>query len=72
MTSPYVKTVLRSMPNRSVVKRRPLSLVAMSQRYLRGEHNRFLLLEVLIFAVLAATALWPMLDAAALIKSYLL
>jgi hypothetical protein len=70
MTSPYVATVLRPMTRRAVVRRQ--SFLASSQRYFRGEHARFLLLELLIFLALAALSLWPMLDAVSLIQSYLL
>jgi hypothetical protein len=54
------------------MNRRPVSILSISQRYFRVEHCRFLILELLIFAVLAAMALWPIVDAAALIRTYLL
>jgi hypothetical protein len=72
MTAPYVKTVLRRIPVRSVLHRRRCSLRAISQRYFEGEHARFLAAELLIFLVLAATALWPIAHAAAFIQAYLL
>jgi hypothetical protein len=46
--------------------------LSISQHYFRREHQRFLVLELLIFVVLAAMALWPMLNAAAMIQSFVL
>jgi len=71
MTAPYVKTVLRPIARAAVLNHRPPSLLSISQRYIRGEHCRFLLLELLIFVILAAMALWPMVNVAASIQSYL-
>jgi hypothetical protein len=71
MTSPYVETVLRPITKRAVLNRRPASFLSISKRYFRGEHARFLLFELLIFLLLATMALWPMLDAAAVIRTYL-
>jgi hypothetical protein len=72
MTAPSVKTVLRPISTRSVLRRRRCSLRTISQHYFEGEHARFLAVELLIFLVLAVTALWPIAHAAAFIQAYLL
>ena len=72
MTSPYVAKVFRPISKRTVLMRRQRSFRLISQRYLRGEHCRFLLFETLIFLILAAVALWPVVNAARFIRTYLL
>ena len=72
MNSPYVAKVLRPINKRTVLTRRQRSFRLISQRYLRGEHYRFLLLETLIFLILAAMAIWPVVHAAEFIRTYLL
>ena len=72
MTAPTVRTVLRPIAKRSVLHRRRPSIRSISQRYFSEEYRRFLLFEVLIFVILAAMALWPIINAADFIRTYLL
>jgi hypothetical protein len=67
MISPRIAIIRRAKKTRKYHSIRDIS-----RRYFREEHRRFLALELLMFVVLAAAALWPMVKAAALIRTYLL
>ncbi len=69
MITPYVATY-RRMQKPIGLKRR--SFRDISRRYLGSEHKQSMALESLIFAVLAVIAIWPILNAAIVIQSYLL
>ena len=64
MTSLSVITIRRPR-RRPPVKRR--SIREISREYFKSEHPRFLAIEFTVFAILAVIALWPILNAAAVI-----
>lgn len=66
ITSPCFLTGSR-LKKAASPKRRSIGDV--SRDYFRSEHVWFLLAELLIFALLAAVALWPIVDAAAAIQT---
>ena len=69
MISPTTITVRR------VRKRMPLrrrSIRDISRDYFRTEHVRFLIVELILFAIMAAVAIWPIANAVEFIKLYLL
>jgi hypothetical protein len=69
MITPYVATVPRTK-NRCAVNN--LSFRDISRRYFRIEHQQTLIIEIVIFVVLGAIAMWPLCDAALAVHNYLL
>ncbi len=69
MISPNIITV-RRIRKAAVLRRR--SIRDISRHYFRTEHGRFLVLESILFAIMAAVAIWPIVNAAEAIKLYLL
>jgi hypothetical protein len=69
MISPYIITVPRI---RKTVLLRRRSIRDISRRYFRTEHVRFLVVELILFVIMAAVAIWPILNAVEFIKLYLL
>jgi len=68
MNSPNIITVLRIRKNRQVKGR---SIRDISRRYLQTEHARFLALELVLFVILGAIAMWPIAGALTVIEKYL-
>jgi hypothetical protein len=68
MISPTIITVRRF---RKKVSLRRRSILDISRHYFRTEHVRFLVVESLLFAIMAGVALWPILNAVEYIKRYL-
>ena len=69
MISPNIITV-RRFRKTALLRRR--SIRDISRHYFRTEHGRFLVLESILFAILAAVAIWPIVNAVEFIKLYLL
>ena len=69
MISPNIITVRRI---RKAAILRPRSIRDISRNYFGTEHARFLLLESILFAILAAVAIWPIVTAAEAVRAYLL
>jgi hypothetical protein len=69
MDSPTIITVRRI---RKVAELRRRSIRDISRHYFRTEHARFLVVESILFAILAALAMWPIVNAVEFIKLYLL
>jgi hypothetical protein len=69
MISPYIITVPRI---RKTVLLRRRSIRDISRHYFRTEHVRFLVVELILFVIMAAVAIWPILNAVEFIKLYLL
>jgi len=69
MISPTIITVHR-IRKTALLRRR--SIRDISRKYFRTEHGRFLVLESILFAILAAVAIWPIVNAVEFIKLYLL
>jgi hypothetical protein len=69
MLSPNIITVRRI---RKTVLLRRRSIRDISRDYFGTEHVRFLAVETILFAIMAAVAIWPILNAAEAIKLYLL
>ena len=69
MISPNIITV-RRFRKTALLRRR--SIRDISRHYFRTEHVRFLVLESILFAIMAATAIWPIVNAVEFIKLYLL
>jgi hypothetical protein len=69
MISPNIITVCR-------IKKAPLlrrrSIRDISRDYFGTEHLRFLVVEVILFVIIAAMALWPIVNAVEFIKLYLM
>jgi len=69
MISPNITTVCR-------IKKAPLlrrrSIRDISRDYFRTEHVRFLVVESILFVIMAAMAIWPIVNAVEFIKLYLL
>ena len=69
MISPNIITVCR-------IKKAPLlrrrSIRDISRDYFGTEHLRFLVVEVILFVIMAAVAIWPIVNAVEFIKLYLL
>lgn len=68
MSSPFAVTVLRIRKNQPLSRR---SIRDISGSYFKKEHARFSTVELIVFAVLTAVALWPIVSAAAAIEKYL-
>ena len=56
---------IRRPPRRPPLKRR--SIREISREYFKSEHPRFLAIKFNVFAIVAVIALWPILNAAAVI-----
>ena len=69
MISPNIITVCR-------IKKPPLlrrrSIRDISRDYFGTEYVRFLVVESILFAIMAAVAIWPIVNAVEFIKLYLL
>ena len=69
MISPNIITVRRI---RKAVLLRRRSIRDISRDYFGTEHLRFLVVEVILFVIMAAVAIWPIVNAVEFIKLYLL
>jgi len=69
MISPNIITVRRI---RKAALLLPRSIRDISRDYFRTEHVRFLAVESILFAIMAAVAIWPIVNAVEFIKLYLL
>ena len=69
MISPNIITV-RRIRKAALLRRR--SIRDVSRNYFGTEHVRFLAVESILFAIMAAVAIWPIVNAAEAIKLYLL
>ena len=69
MISPTIITV-RRIRKAALLRRR--SIRDISRDYFGTEHVRFLVVESILFAIMAAVAIWPIVNAAEAIKLYLL
>jgi hypothetical protein len=69
MISPNIITV-RRIRKAALLRRR--SMRDISRDYFGNEHLRFLVVEVIIFVIMAAVAIWPIVNAVEFIKLYLL
>jgi len=69
MISPTIITVRRV---RKTVLLRRRSIRDISRDYFGTEHLRFLVVEVILFVIIAAMAIWPIVNAVEFIKLYLL
>ena len=69
MISSNIITVRRI--RRSALLRRR-SIRDISRDYFGTEHLRFLVVETILFAIMAAVAIWPIVNAVEFIKLYLL
>jgi len=69
MISPNIITV-RRIRKAAVLRRR--SIRDISRDYFGTEHLRFLVVELILFVIMAAMAIWPIVNAVEFIKLYLL
>ncbi len=69
MILPNIITVCR-IRKAALLRRR--SIRDISRDYFGTEHVRFLVVESILFAIMAAVAIWPIVNAAEAIKLYLL
>jgi len=69
MISPNIITV-RRIKKAALLRRR--SIRDISRDYFGNEHLRFLVVEVILFVIMAAVAIWPIVNAVEFIKLYLL
>jgi hypothetical protein len=69
MISPSIITV-RRIRKTALLRRR--SIRDISRDYFGTEHVRFLVVESILFAMMAAVAIWPIVNAVEFIKLYLL
>ena len=69
MISPNIITV-RRIKKAPLLRRR--SIRDISRDYFGTEHLRFLVVEVILFVIIAAVAIWPIVNAVEFIKLYLL
>jgi hypothetical protein len=69
MISPNIITV-RRIKKAALLRRR--SIRDISRDYFGNEHVRFLVVESILFAIMAATAIWPIMNVVEFIKLYLL
>jgi hypothetical protein len=69
MISPNIITVRRL---RKGALLRCRSIRDISQDYFGTEHLRFLVVELILFVIMAALAIWPIVNAVEYIKLYLL
>ena len=69
MISPNIITV-RRIKKAALLRRR--SIRDISRHYFRTEHVRLLVVELILFAIMAAVAIWPIVNVVEFIKLYLL
>jgi len=69
MISPNIITV-RRIKKAALLRRR--SIRDISRDYFGTEHVRFLVVELILFAIMAAVAIWPIMTVVEFIKLYLL
>ena len=69
MNSPTIVTVRRI---RKTAQLRRRSIRDISRHYFRSEQVRFLVMESILFVILAALAIWPIVNAVEFMKRYLL
>jgi len=69
MISPNIITV-HHIRKTALLRRR--SIRDISRDYFGTEHVRFLVAETILFAIMAAVAIWPIVNAVEFIKLYLL
>jgi hypothetical protein len=69
MISPNIITV-RRIKKAALLRRR--SIRDISRDYFGTEHLRFLVVELILFVIMAAMAIWPIVNAVQFIKLYLL
>jgi hypothetical protein len=69
MNSPTIITVLRI---RKTAQLRRRSIRDISRHYFGTEYVRFQTVESLLFAILAAVAIWPIVTAVEAVRAYLL
>ena len=69
MISPNIITI-RRIKKAALLRRR--SIRDISRDYFGNEHLRFLVVEVILFVIMAAVAIWPIVNAVEFIKLYLL
>jgi len=69
MISPNIITV-RRIKKAALLRRR--SIRDISRDYFGNEHLRFLVVEVILFVIMAAVAIWPIVNVVEFIKLYLL
>ena len=69
MISPTIITV-RRIRKTGLSRRR--SIRDISRHYFRTEHVRFLVVESILFVIMAVVAIWPIVNAVEFIKLYLL
>ncbi len=69
MISPNIITV-RRIRKAALLRRR--SIRDISRDYFGTEHIRFLVVESILFAIMAAVAIWPIVNAVEIIRLYLL
>ena len=68
MISPNIITV-RRIKKAALLRRRSIRDIS---RDFGTEHVRFLVVELILFAIMAAMAIWPIVNAVEFIKLYLL
>jgi len=68
MISPNIITI-RGIRKAALLRHR--SIRDISRDYFGTEHVRFLVVESIVFAVMAAVAIWPIVNAVEFIKLYL-
>ena len=68
MISPNIITV-RRIRKAAVLRRR--SIRDISRDYFGTEHLRFLVVEVILFVIIAVVAIWPIVNVVEFIKLYL-
>jgi hypothetical protein len=69
MISPNIITV-RRIKKAALLRRR--SIRDISRDYFGTEHVRFLVVELILFVIMAAMAIWPIVNVVEYIKLYLL
>jgi hypothetical protein len=69
MISPNI-IIVRRIKKAALLRRR--SIRDISRDYFGNEHLRFLVVEVILFVIMAAMAIWPIVNAVEVIKLYLL
>jgi len=69
MISPNIITV-RRIKKAALLRRR--SIRDISRDYFGTEHLRFLVVEVILFVIIAVVAIWPIVNAVEFIRLYLL
>ena len=67
MNSPNIVTILRT---KKPGRRR--SIRDISRHYFEAEYVRFQIVEFVLFAIVAAVAIWPIVDVVEVVRTYLL